>query len=390
MKSNTLSEEKVVFDVGSLYAQLQAMKDKRKPRGIRYPLVAILVMMVMAKLCGEDTPSGIADWVEYRAEQFRVMLKLKRKRMPHHSTYRRIEAEVVDPDELEQVVSRILAGRKFFGKQVLLSIDGKVLRGTLDAAQNGTYLLAAYLPREGLVLMEVALEGKGGEIPGATKLLKMVDLRKKVVMGDALHTQRAISIQIVEAGGDYIWFAKGNQPQLEEDISLWFEPEPEPIPGQGRLPKDFETIKETSKGHGRLEERTLTVSSQLNDFLDWPYLQQVFRLERRVISTKTGAIQEQVVYGLTSLSREAITPGKLLAKIRAYWGIENGLHYRRDVTLHEDRTRMTKGNAGRFMACLNNLVIGLVSIKTNYVYLPQARRFFDAHPLQAFALISRL
>ena len=72
----------------------------------------------------------------------------------------------------------MLAGRKFFGKQVLLSIDGKELRGT---------------PDEGLVLMEVALEGKGGELPGAAKLLKLVDLREKVVMGDALHAQRAVS-----------------------------------------------------------------------------------------------------------------------------------------------------------------------------------------------------
>jgi predicted transposase YbfD/YdcC len=389
MQSNT-TEEDVMFDVGSLYAHLQQLKDSRKPRGVRYPLVALLVMMVMAKLCGEDTPSGIADWVKYRVDQFTELLKLKRKKMPHHSTYRRIETEVVDPEELEQVVSTVLAGRKFFGKQVLLSIDGKVLRGTLDEAQNGTYLLAAYLPREGLVLMEVALEGKGCEIPGAAKLLKTVDLREKVVMGDALHTQRAVSIQIVEAGGDYIWFAKGNQPQLEEDIRLWFEPEPEPIPGQGRLPKDFETVKETSKGHGRLEERTLTVSSQLNDFLNWPYLQQVFRLERRFLFTKTGEIQKQVVYGITSLSREEITSKNLLKKIRAYWGIENGLHYRRDVTLREDRTRMTKGNAGRSMACLNNLVIGLAFTKTKYAYLPHARRFFDAHPALAFALIARL
>jgi predicted transposase YbfD/YdcC len=291
---------------------------------------------------------------------------------------------------LEQVVSRVLAGRKFFGKQVLLSIDGKVLRGTLDEAQDGTYLLAAYLPREGLVLMEVALEGKGCEIPGAAKLLNMVDLREKVVMGDAMHTQRAVSIQIVESGGDYIWVAKGNQPQLEEDIRLWFEPEPDPLPGQGRLPKDFETVKEISKGHGRLEERTLTVSSQLNDFLNWPYLQQVFQLERRFLSIRTGDVQTQVVYGLTSLSREVITPKNLLQKIRAYWGIENGLHYRRDVTLREDQTRMTKGHAGRVMACLNNLVIGLVFSKTPFPFLPHARRFFDAHPPLAFALLTRL
>jgi predicted transposase YbfD/YdcC len=275
---------------------------------------------------------------------------------------------------------------EFFGKQVLLSIDGKVLRGTLDETQNGTYLLAAYLLNEGIVLMEVALEGKGGEIPGAVKLLNMVDLRGKVVMGDALHTQRALSVLIVEAGGDYIWLAKGNQSRMEEDIRLWFEPEP--IPGMGRLPKDFETAKEVSKGHGRLEERTLTVSSQVKDFLDWPYLEQVFQLKRRFVSTKTGEVQEQVVYGFTSLSRDRIMPRQLLKKVRSCWGIENGLHYRRDVTLREDRTRMTRGNTPQVMACLNNLVIDLVLTKTDYAYLPRARRYFDARPELAFTLIT--
>jgi predicted transposase YbfD/YdcC len=380
----------VVFDVGSLYAHFREMKDTRRARGVRYQLVTILVMMVMAKLCGEDTPSGIADWVRHRAEQFIEILKLKRKTMPHHSTYRRISEDVIDIEELEEVVSSVLSGRKYYGKQILLSMDGKVLRGTLDEVQNGTYLLAAYLPTEGVVLMEIAIEGKGSEIPGAAKLLKMVDLRGKVVMGDALHTQRAVSIQIVEAGGEYIWLAKGNQSDMEENIRLWFEPEPDPIPGMGRLPKDFETAKEVSKGHGRLEERTLTVSSQLKDFLDWPYLEQVFKLERRFISTRTGEFQEQVVYGFTSLSREEISPKKLLKHTRSYWGIENGLHYRRDVTLGEDRTRMTKGNTAQVMACLNNLVIGLALTKTNYSYLPDARRFFDAFPNKAFALITRL
>ena len=380
----------VVFDVGSLYGRFERLKDSRKPRGLRYRLVHILVMMVLAKLCGEDTPSGIADWVQHRSEQMIEMLNLKRRTMPHHSTYRRITEEVVDVEELEQTVSVVLSEKKYFGKQVLLSIDGKVLRGTLDEAQNGTYLLAAYLPSAGIVLMEIALEGKGYEIPGAAKLLNMVDLRGKVIMGDAMHTQRALSVLIFEAGGDYIWFAKGNQSQMEEDIRLWFEPEPDPIPGMGRLPKDFETATEVSKGHGRLEERRLTVSSQLKDFLDWPYLEQVFQLERRFVSTKTGEVQEQIVYGFTSLSREEMVPEELLKKIRSYWGIETGLHYRRDVTLREDQTRMTKGNTAQVMACLNNLVIGLVFTRTDYAYLPQARRYFNAFPEQAFTILSRL
>jgi predicted transposase YbfD/YdcC len=388
MKCNTGEEQ--FFDVGSLYARFCGLRDKRKPKGLRYRLETILVVMTLAKICGEDNPSGIAEWARHRTELLCAALKVERKVMPHHSTYRRISEEVICAEELEQMLSEMWSAKRFFGKQVLLAIDGKVLRGTLDEDQNGVYLLAAYLPAEGLVLMEVEVAGKGSEIPAALKVLKHIDLREKVVMGDAMHTQREVSIQIVDAGGDYIWVAKGNQPQIEEDIRLWFEPDPTPIPGQSYLPKDFETARTVNKGHGRIEQRILTTSSQLKDFLDWPYLEQVFQLERKFTSLKTGEVQQQVVYGFTSLSRDEIAPPQLLELIRSYWGIENGLHYRRDVTLHEDKTRMTKRNAGRVMACLNNLVLDLLIGKLKFPYLPSARRYFAAFPSQALALLTRL
>jgi predicted transposase YbfD/YdcC len=388
MESNT--QTGTVYDLGSIFAYFQSLSDRRKRRGVRYSLALILILIVLAKICGENHPSGIAEWAANRAEMLVDLLKLKRKKMPHHSTYRRILAEVVNVEELEAMSSAYLSGKKYFGKQVLLAIDGKVLRGTLDDHQNGTYLLAAYLPCEGIVLMEVVVAGKGSEIPAAPQILRSIDLRDKVVMGDALHTQRAVSLQIVVSGGEYIWFAKGNQPQLEEDIRLWFEPDVQPIPGMGCPPKDFETARKTNKGHGRRETRTLTVSSQLKDFLDWPYLEQVFKLERRFVSHKTGEIQERTEYGFTSLMRAEIAPRQLLNKIRSYWGIENGLHYRRDVTLREDYTHMTQGRTGQAMACLNNLILGLLLSKKKYRSIPAARRYFNAHTTEAVNLILRL
>jgi predicted transposase YbfD/YdcC len=388
MESNT--ERGHVIDVGSLYGCLQTLSDKRKRRGVRYSLALILVLIMLAKTCGENHPSGIAEWAKHRSGMLVDLLKLTRKKMPHDSTYRRIMAKIVDVDELERVSSEYLGRKEFSGKQILVAIDGKVLRGTLDDKQNGTYLLAAYLPSEGIVLMEVAIDGKGSEIPAAPKVLKSIDLREKVVMGDAMHTQRQVSMQIVESGGEYIWFAKGNQPQMQEDIRLWFTPDVRPIPGMGLPPKDFETAKQTNKGHGRQETRTITVSSQLKGFLDWPYLEQVFKMERHFVSQKTGEIQEQIEYGFTSLKRDEITPQQLLDKTRSYWGIENGLHYRRDVTLREDYTRMTKGKAGQAMACLNNLILGILLSKKKYRTIPTARRYYCAHPAEALDLFLRL
>ncbi len=330
MESNTT--EGVVFDLGSLYAEMSQLTDRRNARGIRYQLGNVLAFMLIAKLCGEDRPSGIAEWVLHRIDLLTTALQIERQSAPHHSTYRRILSEVIDVAEFEQVVASYLTGKRHFGRQVVVAIDGKVLRGSVCDEKPGLHLLAAYLPEEGLVLMEMQVESHENEILVAPRLLQCLDLREKVIIGDAIHTQRKVSVQIIASGGDYIWFAKGNQPQLEEDIRLWFEPDVQRIPGMGCPPKDFETATTINKGHGRLEKRTLTVSGQLADFLDWPYLDQVFQLERTFTNCKTGATHTHIVYGFTSLTREQVSPAQLLKMIRSYWHIENRLHYRRDVT----------------------------------------------------------
>jgi len=76
----------------------------------------------------------------------------------------------------------------------------------------------------------------------------------------------------------------------------------------------------------------------------------------------------------------------LLQLVRDYWGIENGLHYRRDVTLREDATRVTVGHTGYNLAIVNNLVIGL-GLSNGYRNVAQARRLFDTKPQMALHLI---
>jgi DDE_Tnp_1-associated len=98
----------LVFDVGSLAARLALLADKRHRRGVRYSLAVILVLIVLAKLAGEDHPSGIADWLTHRKVALREALHLSWPRLPHQNTYRRILAEVVSPEELETTVATFL------------------------------------------------------------------------------------------------------------------------------------------------------------------------------------------------------------------------------------------------------------------------------------------
>lgn len=376
----------VVFDLNSLYAHFEKVTDQRKPQGIRYGLADGLTLITLAKLGGEDGPTGMAEWLQQRAEMLAEALELERTTMPHRVTISRLLGQAVQVEELERVLQDYFDGQAQLSQAVVIAPDGKTLRGTIAVGQTrGSHLLAAYLPEEGLVLLEVEVETKENEIAAAPKLLRQLDLRGKVVTGDALQTQRQLSIEIVTAGGDYLWIAKDNQPELRQSIAHLFEPEPV-TPGFAPTPTDFKTAVTINKGHGRLERRCLTSSAMLKDYLDWPYLEQVFKLERRFTNLQTGLVTTEVQYGLTSLTPAEAGPERLLALQRTHWGIENGLHYRRDVTLKEDRCRLKIGHAARTMATLNNLVLALI-LRQGYDYLPQARRRYAAHPFEALQLI---
>ena len=376
-----------VFDVGSLFDKLCTLRDQRDARGLRYRLVSVLLLVVMAKLAGEDCLRGIAQWVALRKEVLADLLGLCKPLAPHHTTYSRILGHAVGVDDLGRVVNSFFAQRPGAGESVVISLDGKTVRGTIPAgASRGLHLLAAYLPDEGWVVMQVEAGGKENEITAAPRLLRSLDLRGKVVTADALLAQRELDIQIVEAGGDYISLIKGNQRDTRDDIEMLFGPEP-CAPGFSPGQKVYATAQTTDKGHGRIEHRTITVSSELNDYLNWPHVRQVFKLERRFTRIKDGRVSQQVVYGVTSLTAEEASPKRLLHLIRQHWQIENGLHYRRDDTLREDRCTLRTGHAAQTMTIINNLVLGLL-LGHGVRNVPDARRRFDVHLEEAAALVT--
>lgn len=172
-------------------------------------------------------------------------------------------------------------------------------------------MLAAYVPEQGVVLMQVEVASKENEITAAPQLLEAVDLRNCVVTGDATFTQQTLCEQIVLAGGDYVFPVKDNHPTMRRAIADLFMPAPvTPGHSAGRLPES--TTHTLTSGHGRLEYRYLTVSTQLNDYLDWPHLGQVFRLQRVVQHRHTGKLTYQVVFDVTRLTVDECSPERLM------------------------------------------------------------------------------
>ena len=367
------------FSLQALAAHLTALVDQRKPRGIRYPLVPLLTIAILAKLSGHSRVEAIADWAQLRAVELAHLFGLERTTMPHARTWGRILAHAVDPTALATMLGQFFQPDLRVGTvpergSAVLVIDGKTLRGTIPLGQtHGVHLVAAYHPETGVTLRQLAVDQKTNEITAMPTLLAGLDLTGMVVTGDAMQCQQALSRQIVDAGGDYLWFVKENQPTLLADIEQAFAPST-PLPGWSDPPPDWTTARTVEKGHGRIDERVITVSSMLQGYSRWPGLAQVFQLTRTVIDG-LGRQTQDIRYGVTSVPTDCADAQRLLALARAEWGIENGLHYRRDVTLQEDASLLRRGNGPEVLAALNNGVIAVVRQHGEHNLAAVQRRF---------------
>jgi hypothetical protein len=172
---------------------------------------------------------------------------------------------------------------------------------------------------------------------------------------------------------------KGNQPRLFADLQTLFGRRPGPH-------QDLRRVQQTSKGHGRLETRTLWASADVKGYLDWPGLEQGLCLERRVIQLSTGEISTEVAYGLTNLPPDQLALAALLQRWRGHWGIENRLHWVKDVVLKEDASRVRTAQAPMILATLRNTLVSFVRA-LGFDSVTQGRRHFALNFGEAVAFI---
>lgn len=119
-----------------------------------------------------------------------------------------------------------------------------------------------------------------------------------------------------------------------------------------------QTAESLDKQHGRVERRRLTSTTVLNEYLNWPGVSQVCQI-RRSVSAK-GQTTTEVAYALTSVSRDKADAATILAWWRGHWGIENRLHWVRDVTFGEDASKIRTGSSPQALAAIRNAGITLL------------------------------
>jgi len=374
----------------SLYEALQELPDSRRGAGKRYPLPVLICLLCLAKMAGQNTLKGATEWVRLRAELLACSFGLKRSAMPCQMTYKRM-LEAIDAQVLMDLLSAFftrweaqqrcgnepsrLQTESGHREHAHVAIDGKAVRATSQEAQP-VHQLSAYDVTTGVVLFQVNVGEKQNEISALKPLLTPAFIKGRIFTLDAMHTQSELCAKVDRFEGSYILVAKDNQPTLAADLAAFFADPP--------WDWRWEQAETWEKAHGRLEHRQITCSPDLNAWFArrWSGVAQVFRLERTTVLLKSSKVRQQIVYGISNLSGSQAPPMRMLELNRGHWGIENRLHWRRDVTLGEDACQTRTGAAPGMLACLNSAILSLMD-RLGIRNVPRQARFFDAHVEQA-------
>ncbi len=358
---------------GGLLDLLRTVTDPRQPRGVRHSVVSIVALATCAGLAGARSFEAIAQWAATLSRDALRRVGGRRRTPPSEPTFRRV-LQRLDIAALDGPIGAWLARQQPLAGQGL-AVDGKTLRGGHDGERKAPHLLSAVLHQAGLVLAQQAVGEKTNEIPCLQPLLAGLPLAGAVVTADSLHTQAKTARYLVdEKHADYLLTVKDNQPTLKQDIqTLGLEA----VPPQ---------LTDTDKGHGRIETRSIWTSTELVGYLEFPHVAQVFRVERHTTDLAGQHPRTEVAYGITSLTPAKADPARLLALNRAPWAIENRVHWVRDVTFDEDRSRVRKGAGAHVMASLRNVAISLLRL-AGAANIAEALRDCTWNSAQAFRLI---
>jgi len=360
----------------TLVEALAAVPDPRKRRGRRYAWTLLLTLVSAALASGQRSGRGIGQWVREQTASLAVLLGRPDRPLPSEATLRRA-VRTVDVAALEERLGDFGAHQpaRPSGPAALqgLAVDGKEVRGS-RAHGVVTHLLSV-ARHDGTVLGEMAVASKTNEITVAPALLAGRDLSGRVVTVDALLAHQSLARQIREQHGHYLMVIKDNQPATRGAIAALFASEPAE-----------QEVRTVGKAHGRIEERTLQTSTELNAWLDWPDLGQVLRRACRRVRVRTGEVEEEVTYGLTSLGPAAAGAAALEGFWRGHWSIENRVHYPRDVTFGEDAGQAHRGQTPHALAALRNALLAALRA-AGWTSVADALRHYGASPNRALTLI---
>ena len=263
----------------------------------------------------------------------------------HHPT----GAQDLDSADLDTHLTTWLCTRTgTINGRTVIAVDGKTMRGARTGDAPAPHLLSALDQATGAVLTQQGVADKSNEIPALRRLLESPGLSGTVVSADAMHTQVDTAQWITQRGGHYLLTPLDNQKTLRRTLKA--------------LPwKDVPSISSVDTSHGRRMRRTVK-AIEAPRWVDFPGSAQVAQVRRtrtvkgrKAKTAKASSRSVEVVYLICSLPMTDAQPETVAAWIRGHWGIENRLHWVRDVVFDENRHQLRTGNGPKVMATLRNL-----------------------------------
>lgn len=339
------------------------LPDPRRTSGQRHQKALCLALFTLAIVAGNRGFLAIGDWLKGYKEELISLFAPDKNRLPSYSTIRRVLLQT-DYQEYSARLANFFEIQPLAGE--MLAMDGKVLRGSYQLetdnphsqAHSAIRLVTAYIVERGLILEPYQVESKSNEITALPPMIKQIAVKGVIFAFDAINTQKKTCQLIVESGNDYLGALKGNQSGLLTEIQDNFQPE--------------QTDVQINKGHGRIEKRTVSICSYQGN-RNWPGLKTVIRVqsERQIIKQNWIEVQTETRYYIASFTATAAV---MAQKIRSYWDVENKVHYVRDVTQGEDRSRIRTDGLVQIFTLARNLALNLYR-SHGFENMAQAQRF---------------
>lgn len=344
--------------------QLGQLTDPRRHNRL-HPLVSLVTMAVLAVLCNANGWAAVVRFAQEERKWLELFVPLPHG-IPSRQTFERVFA-LLKPQEVEKCMADWFKLMNQWSQGALkqVAIDGKALRHSYGHAWDASgmaYLVSAFASENGLVMAQVETDGKGQELLGIRQLLQQLELKGCLVTIDALGCQKDIAQKIVEEGGDYCLAVKENQPTLHQKVKTLLD--------EGMLEGfkgwDAQTDQTTNSGHGRIETRTVWVTTEVQHLgelaQEWPKLAAIAVVEsrRQVLGKESPPTKSRRYYILS----RAMSAAQVQQVVRGHWGIENSLHYILDVSYGEDASRIRRRSATQFSR-LRRLTMNMLKKETS-------------------------
>ena len=336
-----------------LIEHFSKLQDPRVDRNKKHELIDVIVLCVCAVLSGAEGWCDIEEFGRAKLDWLRRYVPLANG-VPVDDTIARIISALSVSGFQECFLSWMEDVVKLSEGEII-ALDGKTHRRTHDRKRGvkALHMVSAWACANGVVLGQVKTDEKSNEITAVPELLEKLELKGCIVTLDAMGCQRAIAKQVKEGGGEYVLTLKRNQPELEREVRGYFEAAMEEDLGHPEI--GHEATSE--EGHGRIEHRSYFLSTDLSSLSGvekWTGLKAIGMVESERHSGGHVSIEQR--YFITSLGDVKL----FQQAVRSHWGIENGLHWRLDVTFREDESRIRRGNAAHNLGVIRHVAMNLL------------------------------